>query len=73
MLKRMDFQVENVPNVMTTCVTLHNICEIYGDHFESVWEVPEQQDDTQTHMSQVNRSPAANTIHNALTQYLSNN
>ena len=25
MLKRMDFQVEIVPNVMATCVTLHNI------------------------------------------------
>ena len=56
MLKWMDFQVENVPNVMATCVTMHNICEIYGDHFESVWEVPEQQDDTHTHALQANRS-----------------
>ena len=27
--------VSNVPNVVGSYIALHNICEIYGDHF---WE-----------------------------------
>ena len=30
LLKRIDIHVTNVPDVVATCVTLHNICELYG-------------------------------------------
>ena len=36
LLKRMDFMLENVPNIVATCVILHNICEMFGDHFVRV-------------------------------------
>ena len=35
LLKRLDVHVSNIPNVIGSCVVLHNICEIFGDHF---WE-----------------------------------
>jgi len=69
LLKRMDFQTENVPNVVATCVILHNIYEMYGDHFQSEWESNEQ-DDAQTDLPQTSRSQAANTIRDAIAQYL---
>ena len=37
LLKRMDFQLENVAPVVTACVVLHNICELYGDTCLEEW------------------------------------
>ena len=39
LLKRLDFALENVPNVVAACVILHNLCEMYGDHFQPEWEL----------------------------------
>ena len=36
--------LEKVPNVVATCVILHIICEMFGDHFQSEWELHEEQD-----------------------------
>ena len=46
----MDLMLENVPNIVARCVILHNICEMFGDHFQSQWELHEepQQSETQT-------------------------
>ena len=30
-------QVDKVPNVITVCCILHNICEIHGDTFDTAW------------------------------------
>ena len=73
LLKRMDFVLENVPNVVAACVVLHNLCEMYGDHFESEWELSERcevEADTTTHGT--SRNESASSIRNALAQYLSN-
>ena len=32
LLKRIDSHVTNVPDIVASCVVLHNVCEIYGDH-----------------------------------------
>ena len=37
LMKRMDYDLENVPNVIAACVTLHNLCEILGDHCREEW------------------------------------
>ena len=37
LLKNMDFMLENVPNVVSACVVLHNICEEYGDECLQDW------------------------------------
>ena len=36
-MKRMDYDIDNVPNVMAACITLHNLCEILGDHCQEEW------------------------------------
>ena len=35
--KRLDFKLSNVPNVVGSCVVLHNICEQYGDSCPEEW------------------------------------
>lgn len=39
LLKRMDTHVCNVPNIVASCVVLHNICELYGDFCHDDWIV----------------------------------
>ena len=73
LLKRMDFMLENVPNVVAACVILHNICEVFGDHFQSEWELLEGHNEIPADSSSTSRSQAASAIRDALTQYLSNN
>jgi hypothetical protein len=34
LLKRIDVQLANVPNLVSTCLVLYNICTIFGDKFE---------------------------------------
>ena len=34
LLKRLDINVGDVPELVAACCTLHNICEIYGDTFD---------------------------------------
>ena len=37
LLKRIDIDVRNVPELIAACCTLHNICEIHGDSFDEHW------------------------------------
>ena len=34
LLKRLNVNVSDVPNVIAACCTFHNICEIHGDSFD---------------------------------------
>ena len=43
LLKRLDSHVSNVPNIIASCVVLHNICEIYGDLCLHEWVVNEEE------------------------------
>ena len=36
MLKRLDVDIRDVPEVITACV-LHNVCEIHGEEFSEEW------------------------------------
>jgi len=72
LLKRLDFALENVPNVVAACVILHNLCEMYGDHFQPEWELDNTVVDTDTsHTTGI--SETASSVRNALSQYLLNN
>ena len=31
------YHIDNVPNVIATCVVLHNLCETLGDQCQSDW------------------------------------
>ena len=37
LLKRTDIDLKNVPNVIATCVILHNICEMHKEQFTDKW------------------------------------
>ena len=62
-----------VPNIVAACIILHNLCEMYGDHFQSEWEVNEHTEAEMDTSRTSTRSQTASDIRTALTQYLSNN
>ena len=69
----MNFVLENVPNVVAACVVLHNLCEMYGDHFESEWKLSERCEvEADTSHRTTSENESASSIRNALAQYLSN-
>ena len=43
LLKRLDCDLNNVPNIVLSCVVLHNICERAGDNCEREWILDEQE------------------------------
>ena len=36
-MKRLDVAVCDVPELVSACCVLHNVCEIHGDHFNVEW------------------------------------
>lgn len=70
--KRIDLHVSNVPHIVAACVTLHNICEIAGDHCFPEWIL---EDSTTRPQSNSTATAAANSaqassIRNAIRDYL---
>ena len=41
LLKRIDSNMANVPNLIVARVVLQNMCEMYGDHGSNEWIVEE--------------------------------
>ena len=37
LLKRLDVDVHDVPELVAACCMLHNICEVHGDGFDEQW------------------------------------
>jgi hypothetical protein len=37
LLKRIDMLLKHVPNLVTTCICLHNLCIIHGNNFDMKW------------------------------------
>ncbi len=37
LMKRIDIDVRNVPELIAACCALHNICEVHGDSFDEDW------------------------------------
>ena len=43
MMKRLDVKLDNVANIVASCVVFHNMCEFYGD----MWPIELADTDTQ--------------------------
>ena len=37
LLKQLDFHIDNVPNVVASCITFHNFCEKVGGYCHPEW------------------------------------
>ena len=57
---------------MAVCVVVHNLCEMYGDHFKSEWELSERCEVEADTTHGASRNESTSSIRNALAQYLSN-
>ena len=66
LLKRLDYNLCNVPVVVASCVTLHNICEEFGDHCLEEWvQTSENQ-----HPPSSSTNTTASDIRQVLTKYI---
>ena len=71
LLKRMDHQLENVPNVVATCVVLHNMCEMFGDNCREEWVHQEEPSVAQpTSITSRYSETSATVIRNALKDFI---
>lgn len=73
LLKRIDMVPEHVPVLIIACCTLHNICELHGDEFNSDWlsdhgANASAYDDEDSGTSR-NATPSATNIRCALVEY----
>lgn len=67
LLKRIDVKVSNVPNIVASCVVLHNICEMYGDDCLHEWVATDElSDSTGSSASISTSSTTASTIRDAI-------
>ena len=53
LLKRIDVHLKNVPELVSTCLVLHNICVILGDKFWNAEWLQEASDEVHNGLSQV--------------------
>ena len=37
LLKRIDHELDNICKIVMTCVVLHNMCQVYNEHFDHAW------------------------------------
>ena len=71
LLKRMDCNLSNVPNVVASCVVLHNTCEMFGDHCDNEWIYHEESSGMQA-ANHHYISTGANDIRNAIKDFVNN-
>ena len=72
LLKRLDYNLCNVPVVVASCVTLHNICEEFGDHCLEEWVQTSENQHPPSSSNQTNTSTntSASDIRQVLTKYV---
>ena len=72
LLKRLDYNLCNVPVVVASCVTLHNICEEFGDHCLEEWVQTNENQHPPSSSNQTNTSTntTASDVRQVLTKYV---
>lgn len=61
LLKRLDADVDHIPNIITASCVLHNICEVHGETFMNSW-----MDDIPNSMEEPHSNPTADTTDTVL-------
>ena len=72
LLKCLDMQVDNATTAVGTCIVLHNLCGMFGDHYLEGWEQINTDED-QFLSAQNNDDSSrqgASTIRDAIKNYL---
>jgi hypothetical protein len=75
LLKRNDTATADVPNMITACCVLHNICEVHKDEFSDSWlegisEVQVPHASTTNSMTSATNNPTAESIRKAIRDYI---
>ena len=74
MLKRLDVDVSDAPELVAACCVLHNVCEVHGDVFDDEWLNGVECEDfrtSSTSTSSVQSSDSAVDIRNTFMSYFS--
>ena len=70
LLKRIDIDIRNVPELIAACCTLHNICEVHGDLFDEHWlEGVEVTSEVEANDVSATQSESGDSIRQALMSY----
>lgn len=72
LLKRIDCDLKNVSKIVASCIVLHNICELYGDHCLEDWT--QQEDSTSLSSPSQFQTPSTSTassVRDAIMKHLS--
>ena len=72
LLKRLDINVSDVPELVSACCTLHNICEVHGDGFNDEWidgTEQTQQDPSVTNSTAATTNSTGESIREVLMDY----
>ena len=74
LMKRIDSHTVNVPNIVASCVVLHNMCEIYGDYCLEEWVLHEvnrsRLDNTSNSSTPCSTTCTASAIRDAIKNYV---
>ena len=65
------YNIDNIINVVASCIVAHNICEIYGDSCDNDWVNHDETSPQDSSTSDTTKTGGANSIQNALAEYLS--
>ena len=72
LMKKNDMHTEHIPNVISACCVLHNVCEIHGESFNDTWlqqsDAHQQPSPSATPASRSRSAPRA--VRNTIMQYL---
>ena len=73
MLKRSDSRVSNVISMVSACVVLHNVCEMFNDNCLPEWNVMDESSIPTSSALSSSSTSSASAIRDAIATHLVNN
>ena len=68
-MKQNDMDISHVPQVVTACCILHNMCEVHGDAFNDTWFEDSQLDQPHSPTPSTLPTSQARAVRDFLVQY----